>query len=60
MRVDLYLSEAGYTQSRKKAQDLIDAGAVFVDGVQIKKSSVQINESVEHDVKIDQVFLYVS
>ncbi len=50
----------GYTQSRKKAQDLIDAGAVFVDGVQIKKASAQINENVEHDVRIEQVFLYVS
>ena len=60
MRVDLYLSEAGYTKSRKKAQDLIEAGAVFIDGVQIKKSSLAINENVEHDVKIEQVFLYVS
>lgn len=60
MRIDLYLSEAGYTQSRKKAQDLIQAGAVFVDGAQIKKASEQINESVEHDVKIEQVFSYVS
>ena len=52
MRADVYLSLAGYTQSRKKAQDLIDAGAVTVDGVLIKKSSVAINEAVEHDVKI--------
>lgn len=60
MRADVYLHAAGYTQSRKKAQDLIDAGAVTVDGVLIKKSSVAINEAVEHDVKIEQVFLYVS
>ena len=39
MRVDLYLNVAGYTQSRKKAQDLIDAGAVTIDGEKIKKSS---------------------
>ena len=60
MRVDLYLSEAGYTKSRKKAQDLIDAGAVTIDGVLIKKSSVMINEALPHDVKIEQVFKYVS
>lgn len=60
MRIDVYLAQAGYTQSRKKAQDLIDAGAVFLDGVQIKKSSELVNEAIEHDVKIEQVFKYVS
>ena len=60
MRVDVYLSEAGYTKSRKKAQDLIDAGAVTIDGALIKKASALINEAVEHEVKIEQVFKYVS
>lgn len=60
MRVDVYLAAAGYTQSRKKAQDLIDAGVVKIDGVTVKKSSLVINESVEHDVVIEQPFLYVS
>lgn len=60
MRADVYLHAAGYTQSRKKAQDLIDAGAVRIDGEIIKKSSFVINETVAHDVKIDQVFRYVS
>ena len=60
MRADVYLNAAGYTQSRKKAQDLIDAGAVTIDGVLVKKASVAVNELVEHDVKIEQVFMYVS
>ena len=60
MRIDLYLTEAGYTSSRKKAQDLIDAGAVTVDGVVVKKSSMPINEGVPHEVHIEQVFRYVS
>lgn len=60
MRVDVYLSLAGYTKSRKKAQDLIDAGAVKIDGLVIKKPSAIINEAVEHDVVIEQPFLYVS
>ena len=60
MRVDVYLAAAGYTQSRKKAQDLIDAGAVKIDGAVVKKSSFVINEAVEHDVVIEQPFLYVS
>ena len=60
MRIDVYLSAAGYTPSRKKAQDLIDAGAVTVDGIKIKKASEAINETVEHTVVIEQVFPYVS
>lgn len=60
VRVDVFLSCAGYTKSRKKAQDLIDAGAVFIDGEAVKKSSAQIDESISHDVKIEQVFKYVS
>lgn len=60
MRADVYLSAAGYTASRKKAQDLIAAGAVTVDGMTIKKSSESINEAVPHEVKIEQVFRYVS
>ena len=60
MRIDLYLTEAGYTPSRKKAQDLIAASAVFVDGVAVKKPSAPINEAVPHEVRIEQVFRYVS
>ena len=60
MRADAYLAAAGYTPSRKKAQDLIDAGAVRIDGVTVKKSATPINEAVEHKVEIEQVFRYVS
>ena len=60
MRADVYLAVAGYTKSRKKAQDLIDAGAVKIDGEIIKKSSALINETIEHEVVIEQVFPYVS
>ena len=60
MRADIYLAAAGYTSSRKKAQDLIDAGAVKIDGVYVKKSSAAINEAVSHNVEIEQVFKYVS
>ena len=60
MRVDVYLAAAGYTVSRKKAQDLIDAGAVKIDGVTVKKPSSPINENLPHDVSIEQVFPYVS
>ena len=60
MRADVYLVASGHTQSRKKAQDLIDAGAVKIDGVTVKKSSSPINEEVPHEVCIEQVFKYVS
>ena len=60
MRADVYLAAAGYTASRKKAQDLIDAGAVIIDGVRIKKAAMIINETIEHEVQIEQVFPYVS
>jgi 23S rRNA (cytidine1920-2'-O)/16S rRNA (cytidine1409-2'-O)-methyltransferase len=60
MRADVYLTVCGHTKSRKKAQDLIDAGAVSIDGEVIKKSSVAINEAVPHEVRIEQVFKYVS
>lgn len=60
MRVDVYLTAAGYTPSRKKAQDLIDAAAVIIDGETVKKSSAPINEAIPHEVRIEQVFKYVS
>ena len=60
MRADLYLSTFGYTESRKKAQDLIDAGAVRIDGQTVKKASVAINEALPHEVVIEQLFKYVS
>ena len=60
MRADVYLCSFGHTQSRKRAQDLIDAGAVSIDGETVKKASVLINEEIPHTVKIEQVFKYVS
>ena len=60
MRADVYLSYFGHTESRKKAQDLIDAGAVKIDGISVKKPSAPINEGVPHEVEIEQIFKYVS
>lgn len=60
MRADVYLALSGHASSRKKAQDLIDAGAVKIDGVLVKKSAMPINESVSHTVEVEQVFKYVS
>ena len=60
MRIDKYLAAAGYTKSRKFAQDLIDAGAVKVDGAVVKKASQEIDHTVPHEVEIEQLFKYVS
>ena len=60
MRADVYLSTFGHAQSRKKAQDLIAAGAVRIDGETVKKPSVPINEAIPHSVDIEQIFRYVS
>ena len=60
MRADVYLTAFGHTPSRKRAQDLIDAGAVRIDGALIKKSSAPINEEVPHEVVLEPVFKYVS
>ena len=60
MRADVYLATFGHTESRKKAQDLIAAGAVKIDGVSVKKASVLINEVVAHEIEIEQLFKYVS
>lgn len=60
MRIDKYLAAAGYTKSRKFAQDLIDAGAVKVDGAIVKKASQEIDHTVPHKVELEQLFKYVS
>ncbi len=60
MRADVYLCTFGHTESRKRAQDLIAAGAVSIDGQLLKKSAVLINEGVPHEVEIRQTFPYVS
>lgn len=53
MRADLFLTEKGYVTSRKKAQMLIEAGKVLIDGRILQKSAQQIDEG-EHTVLIEQ------
>ncbi len=60
MRIDKYLAEARYTKSRKFAQDLIDAGAVKIDGELVKKSSQEIDPTVPHKIELEELFKYVS
>ena len=52
MRADLYLFQKGYTDSREQARRLIEAGAVRVDGIPVKKPSLALDEEGEHVVEI--------
>ncbi len=51
MRLDQYLVEKGYVSSREKAQAIIMAGLVYVDGKPITKSGTKIKEGQIIEVK---------
>ena len=57
MRLDKYLVEKGFFESRNRALDAIKRGKVFVDGV-VVKASYKCNEETKID--IDEEKFYVS
>ena len=57
MRLDKYLVEKGYFESRNRALDAIKRGKVFVNGV-VAKASIQCDET--SNIDIDQEKFYVS
>ena len=57
MRLDKYLVEKGYFESRNRALDAIKRGKVFVDG-EVAKASYKCNETTNID--IDKEKFYVS
>lgn len=59
MRIDLYLYKNGYTRSRQKAQELISAGGITIDGRNITKSSFDVDETIEHTVTVQEICPYV-
>lgn len=59
MRLDLYLYKNGYTRSRQKAQELISAGAITIDGKTVTKSSFLVDETVGHTVLVKETCPYV-
>ena len=52
MRLDIYIAERGLTVSRSEAKSLILSGAVSVNGVTVKKPSMDILEDAE--VRVDR------
>ena len=59
IRIDVYLSSNGYAKSREAARKAIEAGLVFLDGKQISKPSVLIDESIVHQVEYKNAIPYV-
>jgi 23S rRNA (cytidine1920-2'-O)/16S rRNA (cytidine1409-2'-O)-methyltransferase len=60
MRLDVYLTELGYAESRTQARKLVEGGAVLLDGMPVSKVSFPIDESLSHTVEIVQRQKYVS
>lgn len=50
MRLDVYLYERGYAESRARAKFLVGEGAVTVDGKTVKKPAFDIDEAAEHEI----------
>lgn len=52
MRLDKYITERGFAESRTRAEKLILAGLVSVDGSVKNKPSYDVDDSVAHDVLV--------
>jgi 23S rRNA (cytidine1920-2'-O)/16S rRNA (cytidine1409-2'-O)-methyltransferase len=57
MRLDIYLAEKGFAESREKAKTLIKSGAVAVNGMVITKPAFEVEDI---DVEILNPLKYVS
>ncbi|WPC37889.1 TlyA family RNA methyltransferase [Brachyspira hyodysenteriae] len=58
MRLDEYVHSEGYTESRSKAQDIILAGCVFVNGVKVTSKAHKIKDT--DNIEVIQNIKYVS
>ena len=59
MRIDLYLTKNGYADSRTRAQHLIAAGLVRMDGKAVRRPSEDVDESLHHQLEVGQDIPYV-
>ena len=60
MRLDVYLVENGYAESRTRAVELIKSGSVTLDGKMITKPAYPVEDASLIDVRSDLVCPYVS
>ena len=51
-RLDKYLTDLGYFETKSKASSAIMAGHVKIDDVYITKSGFQINPSKEYNIEV--------
>lgn len=58
MRLDVYLVEKGYCESRNRASRLISEGKIVLDGKSITKASFEVDGD-EHKVEITEADRYV-
>ena len=58
MRLDEYVYKEGYTESRSKAQDIILAGCVFVNGIKVTAKAQKIKDT--DNIEVVQNIKYVS
>lgn len=54
MRIDVYLTQNGYCESRSRAGRLIDEGKVTLDGKVVTKPSETVDESIPHEVVVTE------
>lgn len=54
MRIDVYLAKNGHTQSRTRAQQLIEEGKVKLDGITVLRSREEVDETLPHTLEIAQ------
>ncbi len=60
MRLDSYLFDKKFFNSRTKAKQSIDRGEVYVDGNLVTKNSFDLDENVAHDILIISPVSFVS
>ena len=60
MRLDKYITDRGFAESRTRAEKLIISGLVSVDGIIRNKPSFDIDDAAEHDVSVVNNEKYVS
>ena len=59
MRIDVYLTQHGYADSRTRAQHLIAAGLVILDGKTVHRPSEDVDDSIGHVLQVGQDIPYV-